>query len=82
MIAMVDTITSSDEGKPVVHGTETVGRVVDVEHGTAYVDPDPGIAETVMSKLGWADKDAETYPLQDASIAEITDDEVRLRREF
>ncbi|MFC6725890.1 PRC-barrel domain containing protein [Halobium palmae] len=69
----------SDEGKEVVDADgDTVGRVVSVEHGTAHVDPDPGITETVMSKLGWGDSDEETYILQEANVAEITDDEVRL----
>jgi hypothetical protein len=74
------TIDESAEGRKVVHGDETVGRVVEVRHGTAYVEPDPGIAETVMSKLGWADADEDTYPLQESAIAEVTDDEIRLRR--
>lgn len=73
-------ITEDDEGKEVVGPDgEEVGRIVDVEHGTAHVDPDPGIAETVMSKLGWGDRDEDTYPLQEASVEAITDDEVRLR---
>ena len=79
---MASTITSSEEGKAVVHGDETVGRVTKVEHGTAYIDPDPGLTETIMSKLGWGDRDEDTYPLQEASIAEITDDEIRLHRDF
>lgn len=73
------TITENDEGKKVVRGDDTVGRVVDVQHGTAYVDPDPSITDTMMSKLGWADADEETYPLQDETIEQITDDEIRLR---
>jgi len=73
-------ITEDDEGKEVI-GTdgEQVGRIVDVEHGTAHVDPDPGITDTVKSKLGWGDRDEDTYPLQEASVEEITNDEVRLR---
>ena len=31
-----------------------------------------------MSKLGWADRDEDTYPLQEESIETITDDEIRL----
>lgn len=73
------TITENDEGKKVVRGDDTVGRVVEVQHGTAYVDPDPSITDTMMSKLGWADADEETYPLQDETIEQITDDEIRLR---
>ena len=73
-------ITEDDEGKEVVGPDgEEVGRIVDVEHGTAHVDPDPGITETVMSKLGWGDRDEDTYPLQEASVETITDNEVRLR---
>lgn len=73
-------ITEDDEGKPVVGPDgETVGRVIDVEHGTAYVEPDPGITDTVMSKLGWADADEDSYPLQEQSVERVTDDEIRLR---
>lgn len=71
----------SDEGKQVVDASgDTVGRVVSVEHGTAHVDPDPGLTEKISSKLGWGDSDEETYILQEANVAEITDDEVRLDR--
>ena len=75
---MAHAITPDDEGKRVVHGDETVGRVVKVDHGTAYVDPDPGITEMITSKLGWGDRNEDTYPLQEESIREITDDEIRL----
>lgn len=74
-------ITDDDEGKKVVHGDDTVGRIVDVDHGTAYVDADPGITETLMSKLGWADHegDEDTYPLQEASVESVDDDAVHLK---
>lgn len=77
---MAHTITDDEEGKPVVAADgEQVGRVVSVEHGTAYVDADPGITDTIMSKLGWGDTDEDSYPLQEESIETITDDEIRLR---
>ena len=73
--------TESDEGKRVVNaGDDEIGRVVDVRHGTAYVDPDPSMFDTIKSKLGWGDVDEDTYPLQQADVAEVTGDEVRLRR--
>ena len=73
-------IDDSDEGKTVIGPNgEEVGRIVTVDHGTAHIDPDPGITETVKSKLGWGDRDEDTYPLQEASVSEVTDDEVRLR---
>jgi len=80
---MPSELTSDDEGKAVVSGDETLGRVVDVEHGTAYVDPDPDITDTIMSKLGWSDETArnETYPLSGESVVEVTTDEVRVEEE-
>ncbi|WP_254766530.1 PRC-barrel domain containing protein [Salinilacihabitans rarus] len=73
-------LTKSDEGKRVlnVDGTE-VGRVVEVRDGRAYVEPDPGIADTVKAKLGWGEATADAHPLDDGSVEEITDDAVRLR---
>lgn len=70
--------TEDDEGKKVLHGDDTVGRIVDVEHGTAYVDADPGLTETLLSKLGWADRDEETYPLQESIVQRVDDDAVYL----
>jgi hypothetical protein len=47
------TITEKDEGKRVIDsdGNE-IGLVSGVRGGTAYVDPDPGIGDTILSKLG------------------------------
>ncbi|WP_254536299.1 PRC-barrel domain containing protein [Halomarina litorea] len=73
--------SESDEGKKVVNANgDTVGRIVEVRSGTAYVDPDPSIADTLLSKLGWAEMDEDTYPLRADRISAITDDEVRLER--
>ncbi|WP_313696174.1 PRC-barrel domain containing protein [Halorarum halobium] len=77
-------VTEDDVGKEVVYGEDTVGRIVDVRHGTAYVDPDPGIVETISAKLGWADASDEegAYPLQEETVARVTDDAVRLRTDL
>jgi hypothetical protein len=76
-------LTEEDEGKTVVRGDESVGRVVEVDHGTAYVDPDPGVTETIKSKLGWGERDdADTYPLQEASIESVAGDEIRLKEKL
>ena len=74
--------TDDDVGKSVVdvHG-DTVGIVEDVENGTAYVDPDPGLTEKIKSRLGWSNEDAtdaETFALPDQYVDSVTDDEVRL----
>lgn len=80
---MAHNITEDEEGKKVVNAAgDEVGRVVEVRHGTAYVDPDPGVTDKLLSKLGWADTDEESYPLQEESIDSITDDEIRIKREL
>lgn len=76
---MAHTFTQADEGKAVVDATgEDVGIVTDIEHGTAHVDPDPGITDSIKSKLGWGDRTEDTYPLQEERVASVTDDEIRL----
>lgn len=73
--------TDDDEGKRVVNANgEEIGIVQDVSAGTVHVDPDPGITDTVKSKLGWGDSDEETYRLDENNVESITDDEVRLQR--
>lgn len=77
---MRQTITDSDEGKRVVDADgHDVGRVTEIRHGTAYVDPDPSLTGTILSKLGWADTDEDDYPLQEDAVEDVTDDEVILR---
>lgn len=77
---MAHTFTDDDEGKTVVNEDgEDVGIVTTVEHGTAHVNPDPGVTDKIKSTLGWGDGDDEdTYPLQEESVDSVTDDEIRL----
>ncbi|WP_121822634.1 PRC-barrel domain containing protein [Halostella salina] len=80
---MRSNITDDDEGKHVVNADgDKVGIVKDVRAGTAHVDPDPGMTDRIMSKLGWGDMDDDTYPLQEANVDAVTDDEVRLKRDL
>lgn len=73
------TLSESDEGKDVVNASgDTIGRVVDVRHGTAHVDPDPGLTDSIMSKLGWAESDEDTYQLDSSAIETVTGDEIRI----
>jgi hypothetical protein len=75
------TLTADDEGKSVVNATgDTIGRVVSVEHGNAYVDPDPGLTDTIRSKLGWGEADQDNYQLDAASIESVSDNEIYLSR--
>jgi hypothetical protein len=74
-----NTVTEDDEGKHVVdaHG-ETIGMVSEVRNGTAYVNADPGITDSIRSKLGWGDADKDDYALERSRIDTVTDDEIRL----
>lgn len=74
--------TEDDEGKSVVMGDEKVGMITEVEHGTAYVDPDPGITDRIKATLDWGSRDDDTYPLQESRVDTITDDEVRLQHDL
>jgi hypothetical protein len=74
-------ITENDEGKPVVNEAgEKVGMVSKVEGHNVHVDPDPGLTDSIKSRLGWGDADGDTYALKQSDIAAVTDDEVQLKR--
>jgi len=54
-------LSDKDEGKHVVNKAgKKIGMVSRVEGNHAYVDPDPGITDTIKSKLGWGDADEDT----------------------
>lgn len=73
-------VTEDDVGKRVVSGKgEDIGRVVQVDAGFLYVDPDPGLADKIRATLGWREKHEEgNYRLESNQIETITDDEIRL----
>lgn len=76
-------ITDDDVGKSVVNADgDEVGMVADVQHGTAHVEPDPGITDSIKATLGWGDSGEDTYPLQEEAIGRVTDDEIRLERDL
>ena len=74
------TLTEEDEGKKVYNADgDEIGRVVEVRGGEAHVDSDPGLTDTIKSKLGWGGtQDDDTYRLDSAHIESVTDDEIRL----
>ena len=76
-------IDESVEGKRVIDTEgEAVGVATGVRAGTVFVEPEPGITETLMSRFGWAGVDADDHPLPEESIERITNDEIHLRRDF
>lgn len=73
-------LTEQDEGKRIVtsDGNE-LGEIMAVRDGIPYIDPDPDMAKHLKGKFDVGDVDEESYPLETADVAEVTDGEVRLR---
>jgi hypothetical protein len=80
---MARRIRDDDIGKRVVNADgEKIGVISGIREGTAYVDADPGLGDTLRSKLGWGKIDEDDYPLKRSRIERINDEEVRLKEEF
>ena len=76
-------VTDDDQGKAVVDSNgQKIGMVTEVRSGTAYVNADPGLTDTIRSKLGWGDADEDDYALEENRIHTVTDDEIRLKESF
>ncbi|WP_262175066.1 PRC-barrel domain containing protein [Haloarcula laminariae] len=76
-------LTEADEGKKVVnHDGDEIGVISGFRGGQAYVDPDSGMTDKIMSSLGWNEVDDDDYALNPDQVAEVTDDEVRLTSEL
>jgi sporulation protein YlmC with PRC-barrel domain len=76
---MRSNLSEDDKGKRIVTSTgEEVGRVKDVQAGRAFVDPDPGITDSIRSMLGWGEAQEGDYELNTKRVERITDDEVHL----
>jgi sporulation protein YlmC with PRC-barrel domain len=74
-------LSTQDEGKMLmdVEGEE-IGVVteVDVDEQVAHVEPDPGIGEAVIQGLGFGDKDEDDIEVPAATVATVTDTELRV----
>lgn len=80
---MDNNVTERDEGKKVVDaGGDEIGIISGVRGGTAYVDPSPGLRDSLRSKLGWDSVDENDYPLDETYVDRITDDEIHLRKDM
>lgn len=76
-------VTDDDEGKAVIDSSgRKIGMITEVKSGTAYVNADPGLTDSVRSKLGWGKADEDDYVLKGDRIDTVTDDEVRLKDSF
>lgn len=75
------TLTEDDQGKNVVNSNDDrVSRVIEVEHGEAHVDPDPGLTDTIRSELGWGEDDEGNSRLETSSIETVSDSGIHLRK--
>ena len=73
------TLTGDDEGKPVITSNgDQIGSIATVERGKAYVDPNPGLTDTIRSKLGSNESDETDYLLNTSSLNTIARWDVRL----
>ncbi len=76
-------VTDDDQGKAVVDSSgQDIGMITEVKSGTAYVNADPSLTDSIRSKLGWGDVDDDDYALEENRIDSVTDDEVRLKDSF
>lgn len=76
---MDQSLTSEATGKRVVDGSgNETGIVRGVSNGVVYIEPDPGLGDTLRAKLGWGKPGRHTYPVDRRNIERVTDDGVYL----
>ncbi len=72
--------TADDEGKTVVDaGETTLGRVTEVGTETVSVDPDPSLADSLLSDLGWGSATDEAYTVHQDAVDTKTDEKIYLQ---
>lgn len=76
-------VTQSDVGKPIEsHDGARLGVAASVDEEAVYVEPDVGTTDSTRATLGWEHESADTLPVQQAVIGEVTDDAIILDREL
>ncbi|WP_049969799.1 hypothetical protein [Haladaptatus cibarius] len=76
-------LSDEDEGKFLMDAEgEQLGIVSEVEGDTAFVDPDPNIAEAWLEVFGWSSADEDDLSVPADAIETVTDKEVRLREKI
>lgn len=79
---MTNQITDDEVGKRVVDANgEEIGMVTAVEGGTAYVEPDPGVTDSIKAMLGWTDVGDDAFALEATAVETVTADAIRLSSE-
>lgn len=74
------TFTDDDEGKEVVDASgNTLGLVTKIDGDTAYVDPDPSLADTVKADMGWGDANTDDYTVDNTAVETKGSEKLHLR---
>jgi hypothetical protein len=78
-------LSTADEGKFLmdVEGEE-IGIVteVDPKEQVAYVEPEPGVAESWIQGLGFGDADEDDITVPADSVETVTDSEIRVAKDL
>ena len=78
-------LSTQDEGKVLIDiEGEEIGVVtaVDPNEQVAFVDPEPGIADSVIQGLGFGNANDDDIEVPADSVATITDTELRVARDL
>lgn len=77
---MTIALTKDDEGKRVIESDGSdVGMVTKIRHGTAHVEAEPDVVETLQTELDAGGSDENTYAVSEEDIERIDDETVVLR---
>lgn len=78
-------LSTADEGKVLmdIEGEE-IGIVteVDTDEQVAFVEPDAGLAESVVQGLGFGDADEDDIQVPADTVATVTDTELRVKADL
>jgi hypothetical protein len=78
-------LSTADEGKFLmdVEGEE-IGIVTEVnpKEQVAYVEPEPGVAESWIQGLGFGDADEDDITVPADSVETVTDSEIRVAKDL
>lgn len=85
MLVTMTVLSTEDEGKFLmdVEG-EQIGIVteVDTDEQVAYVEPEPGLAESVIQGFGFGDADEDDIEVPADSVETVTDSELRVTKDL
>ncbi len=72
-------LSAEDEGKVLVDADgQTIGIVTSVEENTAFVNPEAGITDALLSAIGRGRTDDDAIVVEGDLVETVTDAELRL----